>query len=263
MRGSVVSSSCSAAMMTAAARVAASFGLYLLADKNVISPAPACSSEPTCRISVCASPATRPPRREAICPSVSGPGIALFRGRLAFERLDHLVGDVDARAREHGVLEDDVELLLLRDLPDDAVRLLDHLRQLLVAALVQVLAELALPALEIAVLLGEFALLAAALRLAHGHRVLLDVVLHALELLGHLGELLVALLELGLDLLLRAHRRDRVAQDALGVDEAELAGQRRRRRLVLGCKRHSDGERRSQTPSFHAYDSQFRTPCRT
>src|SRR6266540_2962888 len=191
MRGSAVTLSCSGARMTAAARVSPSFAFSLVLVKNVISPGPACSSEPTCRISVCASPATRPPRREAICPSVSGPGIASFRGRLAFERLDHLVGDVDARAREHGVLEDDVELLLLRDLPDDAVRLLDHLRQLLVAALVQVLAELALPALEIAVQLAQFALLAAALRLAHGHRVLLDVVLHALELLGQLGELLV------------------------------------------------------------------------
>src|SRR5260370_7168224 len=166
MRGSLVRSSCSGAMMTAAARVAVSFVLYLLPDKNVISPAPACSSEPTCRISVCASPATRPPRREAICPSVSSPGIALFRGRLAFERLDHLVGDVDARAREHGVLEDDVELLLLCDLPDDAVRLLDHLRQLLVAALVLVLSQLALLALEIPLLIAEFALLTSTPHLA-------------------------------------------------------------------------------------------------
>src|SRR2546425_3478548 len=46
-----------------------------------------------------------------------------FRGRLAFQRLDHLVGDVDARAREDGVLEDDVVLFLLGDLADDAVRL--------------------------------------------------------------------------------------------------------------------------------------------
>src|SRR5438034_879961 len=53
-----------------------------------------------------------------------------FRGRLAFQRLDHLVGDVDARAREDGVLEDDVVLFLLGDLADDAVRLLHHLGEL-------------------------------------------------------------------------------------------------------------------------------------
>src|SRR2546422_1139587 len=91
-----------------------------------------------------------------------------FRGRLAFQRLDHLVGDVDARAREDGVLEDDVVLFLLGDLADDAVRLLHHLGELLVAALVQILAELALPALEIAVHVAEFALLGAPLGLAHG-----------------------------------------------------------------------------------------------
>src|SRR5512145_1227219 len=98
MRGSRVSFSLSGARMTAAARVSPSFACSLLELKNVISPAPACSSEPTWRIRVCGSPATRPPRRETICPSVNGPGMGSFRGRLAFQRLDHLVGDVDARA---------------------------------------------------------------------------------------------------------------------------------------------------------------------
>src|SRR5919198_700089 len=140
------------------------------------------SSEATWCTSVSASPATRPPRRSTICPSVNGPGMQSLRGRLALlERLDHLVGDVDARAREDGVLEDDVELFLLGDLPDDAVRLLDHLRQLLVAALVEILAELALLAL------------------------------------------VVAVLEFRFDLFLRALRGRGVTQDALGVDEAELA----------------------------------------
>src|SRR5918911_1600020 len=142
------------------------------------------SREATWCTSVCASPATRPPRRCTISPSVSGPGINSLGGRLGLEGLDHLVGDIDARAREDGVLEDDVELLLLGDLPDDAVRLLDHLRELLVAALVQVLAKLALLPLEVAVQLAELALLRAPLRFAHRHRVLLEVVLHALQLIG-------------------------------------------------------------------------------
>src|SRR5688572_8332158 len=152
MRGNLVRPSCSGARITAAARVSPSFVLCFAADKKAIWPELACSSEPTWRIRVCGSPATRPPRREVICPSVNGPGMRSFRGRLAFQRLDHLVGDVDARADvSRHLLEDDVELLLLGDQADDAVRLLHHLRELLVAPLVEVLAELALLALEIAV----------------------------------------------------------------------------------------------------------------
>src|SRR5262245_61190793 len=158
MRGSLVMLSPAAATITAPARVAASFAFNFWSTKKVICCGVACSSEPTCATSVSALPATRPPSREAICPSVSGPGIALLRRRLAFERLDHLLGDVDARAAVDGVLQDQVELLLLGDLVDHPVRLLHHLRQLLVAALVQVLPELALLALEVAVQLAELAL---------------------------------------------------------------------------------------------------------
>src|SRR5689334_9266611 len=220
--------------------------------KKLMCRASARSSEATWCTRVSALPATRPPRRCTISPRVSGPATGFtadsLRGRLApVEGLDHLVGDVDARAREDGVLEDDVVLFLLGDLPDDAVRLLDDLRELLVAALVQVLAELALLPLEVAVEIAELALLGAALRLAHRHAVLLEVFLHALQLVGEAGELLVALLELGLDLLLRALRGRGVAQDALGVHEAELANGRRRIRLVLrGCRcrgeRGGDGQ---------------------
>src|ERR671937_99140 len=147
------------------------------------------SSEATWCTSVFASPATRPPRRSTICPSVNGPATVVnarsLRGRLALlERLDHLVGDVDARAREDGVLEDDVELFLLGDLPDDAVRLLDDLGEFLIAALVQILAKLALLPLEVAVQLAELALPGAPLRLGHGDAVLLEIVLHALQLVG-------------------------------------------------------------------------------
>src|SRR5688572_5483984 len=229
MRGRAVSFSVSGETMIAAACVAASLALCLMPERNAIWPSPAASSEPTWRIMVPASPATRPPRREAISPSVSGPGIGSLRWRLpCVERLDHLLGDVDARARENGVLEDDVELLLLGDLADHAVGLLHHLGQLLVAPRVEVLAELALLALEVSVELAEVAFLGAALVLAHGDRVLLQVVLQLLQLAGDLGQLLVALLELGLDLLLRALRGRGLAQDALRVDEAELARESRR-----------------------------------
>src|SRR5262245_45845545 len=113
MRGSAVALSSAGATITAAAPVSASLPFSFRDTKKVISPAPARSSEPTWRIRVSALPATRPPRREAICASVSGSGMPSLRRRLAaFERLDHLVGDVDARADiGRHLLEDDVELL--------------------------------------------------------------------------------------------------------------------------------------------------------
>src|SRR5687767_9565547 len=224
MRGSAVRASCSGERITAEAWVSERRALCFALEKKLICPAAACSREPTCRMLVAGSPATRPPSREAISPRVNGPGMASFRRRLAVQSPDDPVGNVDARAEIDDVLQDQVELLLLGDLPDDPVRLLHHRRELLVATLVQVLAELALLALELAVHVAELPLLRPALVVAHRHRVLVQVVLHALELVGHASELLVALLELGLDLLLRAHCRRRVPQDALGVDEAELSG---------------------------------------
>src|SRR5262245_13395290 len=150
MRGKDVSASASGPTITAEAPVAASLARYFLLAKNAICPGPARSSEPTCRIRTFASPATRPPSCDAICASVYGPCMAFGGGgRLAFHRLDHLVGDVDARIRVRGFLEDDVVFLCFRDLADDAVGLVNHLRQLLVAALVDVLAVFALLALEL------------------------------------------------------------------------------------------------------------------
>src|SRR3954463_13129471 len=246
MRARVVSLSPSAPTITAPARVAASCGRWRAPVKKLMWRSSALSSEATWWTTVLWSPATRPPRRATICPSVSGPGTASLRWRLArVEGLDHLVGDVDARAREHGVLEDDVVLFLLGDLADDTVRLLYDLGQLLVATLVQVLAEFALLPLEVAVQLVELALLGAPLVLGHGDAVLLQVVLHALELVGEPRELLVAFLELRFDLLLRALRRYGIAQDALGIDKAELARKRRRGRgrggLVLGAPAPAGG----------------------
>src|SRR3954447_21592465 len=251
MRGSVVLLSACASSTTAPARVAASFERYRLPVKKLMCRASARSSEATWCTRVSALPASRPPSRCTISLRVSGPATgftadSLRGGRLApVEGLYHPVGDVDARAREDGVLEDDVVLLLLGDLTDDPVRLLYDLGQLLVATLVQVLAEFALLPLEVAVQLVELALLGAPLVLGHGDAVLLQVVLHALELVGEPRELLVAFLELRFDLLLRALRRYGIAQDALGIDKAELASKRRRGRgrggLVLGARAHAGG----------------------
>ena len=69
-------------------------------------------------------------------------------------------------ANTTGILQDEVELLGLGDLLDHLVRALLDARELLVAAQVQVLAELALRALQVARQVGEVALLVAALGLA-------------------------------------------------------------------------------------------------
>src|SRR5688572_23750633 len=127
MRGSGVRPSNSLERMTAEARVPPSLALCLELDHNVIWPAPARSREPTCRMLVAGSPATRPPIRESISPRVSGPGMASFRRWLAVQSLDDPLGDVDARAVVDDVLQDQVVLLLLGDLADDAIGLLHHL----------------------------------------------------------------------------------------------------------------------------------------
>src|SRR5579862_9984245 len=145
------------------APVVASLGPCFGLERKAIWPLPARSIEPTWRIRVPGSPAIRPPSRDTICASVSGPGMS-FGWRLGLERLDHLVGDVDARVRIGGVLENDVVFLALRDLADDAVRAFDDLRQFFVAALVHVFAVFALLALEFPVQVVELALLVAALR---------------------------------------------------------------------------------------------------
>src|SRR3954470_4885326 len=248
-RGRAVNASFCGARITAGARVLTRWALYRGLAKNAISPSPARSSVPTCWIRVSGSPATRPPRREAISPSVSGPGMASLGRRLAFQRLDHLVGDVDARAHVgRHLLEDDVELLLLGDLADHAVRLLHHLRELLVAPLVDVLAEFPLFSLELAIQIAELALLRPPLALAHGHRVLVQVLLHALQLLGGARQLVVALLEFGLELALRAHRRHRVSQDALGAHEGHFAGG-----LLRGRRRKSAGQRRGEKQCLQSH----------
>jgi hypothetical protein len=70
---------------------------------------------------------------------------------LVGERLDHLLGDVDSLTGENnGVLQNEIELLGLRDLLNHSVRAFLHARKLFVATQVQVLAELPLSAGQIA-----------------------------------------------------------------------------------------------------------------
>src|SRR4051812_19015900 len=158
MRGIVVASRSRGPRITAPARVPASRERYLGLARKARCVGPAESSVATPVRAAAASPTASPPSFATISRRVNE-ATAASLGR---EGLDDLLGDVDAPAREHRLLQDQVELLLLRDLVDDLRGALLHLRELLVAARVEVLAHFALLALEIAADVGEAPFLVAA-----------------------------------------------------------------------------------------------------
>src|SRR5262245_8729175 len=171
-----------------------------------MAPAGAFSSVATWRTRVPASPRTLPPKRRAMSRSVwprgapflclprvmtavsesgIGPASAIRTGPGLLapgERLEHPVGDVQARTAVHRLLQDEVVLLRLRDLPDHAVGPLEERGELLVAPQVQVLAVLALHALEIEAQALQLLLLRAPVALAHGDRFLFQLSLQRLDL---------------------------------------------------------------------------------
>src|SRR5664279_1917403 len=164
------------------------------------------------------SPISSPPSRSVISRSVTSlTDTTRLLAALGVERLDHLVGDVDLRAPEDGLLENQVVLLGLEDLLDDAVRALDNGRELLVLALAQVFLELAALPLQLAVLVDELALAPRALRFGEGRRVLVELVAGALEAGGEVVQVLLALGEFGFELGLSRLRRHGVAQDPVAV----------------------------------------------
>ncbi|CAM2159505.1 hypothetical protein PT2222_50344 [Paraburkholderia tropica] len=148
--------------------------------------------------------------------------VAVAAGAVGCERLQHLVGDVDARTDVHRFLHDQVVMLLFGDLLDDLVRAVEHRGEFFVATLIQVFAELALLALEVAVELRQIALLLRAVGRGHRRTVLVDRVRHGLQTLRHVLQVLVALRELSFELGLRGLRGGGFAQDAVGVDRRDL-----------------------------------------
>src|SRR6185437_6183712 len=109
-------------------------------------------------------------------------------------------------------------------------------RELLVAAQVQVLAEFALHPCQVARLVREVAILVAPIGVAHRRAVAVERRLQVAYLLRELLDLGVAGREFLLDLRLRALGRRRLAEQPLGVDEADL---------VIGgeARAGDDGER--------------------
>src|SRR5690606_24294712 len=189
-------------------------------------PLPARSSVPTPSISVAPSPSSSPPNRATISSSL----YMQPRSTAALERLQHLFGDVDTRTGVYRFLQDDVVLVGLRDLLDGRVGTIEHGREFLVAALVQILAEFTLLALELAVEVVERAFLFTSLGLTHGQCVALEVFLHGLQLACHALEFLIAGLEFLLETLLGNHGRSGFTHQTIGINEADLRlGARRNR----------------------------------
>src|SRR6266571_318331 len=255
MRGSAVASRSSRARITAEARVPRNCRRYLGWERNDRSPGPALSSVAILRISAPGSPISSPPSRDFTEPVSARVGLRheLLARAGIFERLDDLVGDIDAGARPHDlfVLKHDVEALGLGDPLHREVRALDDFGELLVAPLCQVLVEFALLALEIPVELAEFPLALLPVGFRHRHRIPVHVFLQLLQLLRHFRYVLPALGELLLQFLLRPLGGRRLAQDPLQADKSDLR---------LGESRTAGPEQRREDPDGGRFSFQFALP---
>lgn len=188
---------------------------------------------PACLHSGAADRATR--RCDAVWPGASHPAGRSGQGRpltrrpalghdgsaTGVELLDHAVGDVQLGTHVDGVLQDQVELVALGDGLDGPVGLVQHGGQLFVAALVQVLAELALTALEVPIHVGELTLATGTVAVGHDRALLLEVLGGGTQAGAEILDLLVATREVLLDLGLGGLGRRRVTHDALGADKAD------------------------------------------
>src|SRR6266850_2209452 len=139
------------------------------------------------------------------------------------ERPDDLVGDVDARARPHDllVLKHDVDFFGLGDLPHGPVGTFEDSFEFLLAPLAEILVEFPLSALKVPVHITEFAFALLPLRVRHRQGVLLQVLLHLLQLLRHPREVLPALGEFLLQFLLGPLRCRRFLQNPLQADKPD------------------------------------------
>src|SRR6267378_5647737 len=165
------------------------------------------------------------------------------------KRLDDPVGNVDAGVRPHDlfVLKHDVQLFGLGDLLHRPVGAFDHAFELLLAPVTQILVEFPLSSLKVPVEVAELALSLLALRLRHRHGVLLQALLHLLQLLRQPRELLTARGELLFQFLLGALRGRRFLQDPLQTDEADAR---------LGERRTGGPEQRRQGPTTEGVSRQ-------
>ena len=121
------------------------------------------------------------------------------------------------------------------------------MRELLIAPLIEVFAELTLAALELLVELGELALSARPVGFTQNRGVTIEALAHGFEARRHLLQLLVALAELLFQLLLGGFRGHSVLEDALGIHEPDARGG------ILRMRRHAQ----RQEGCGHACDDQL------
>eukprot|EP01022_Parablepharisma_sp_SALTPOND_P013892 TRINITY_DN1866_c0_g2_i1.p1 TRINITY_DN1866_c0_g2~~TRINITY_DN1866_c0_g2_i1.p1 ORF type:complete len:1951 (-),score=559.27 TRINITY_DN1866_c0_g2_i1:2287-8139(-) len=150
------------------------------------------------------------------------PRARTVRKELLCQFLQDLVGNVDALAGVHGLLEDDVVLFSFGDLADHLVGALQHHSQFLVATLVQVFAEFTLLALEFLVQIGQVALALGTVGVGQHGGILVQLLGLGLQACSHILQVAVALGELGFQLRLRRLGRCGFAEDALGADEGDF-----------------------------------------
>src|SRR5471032_977475 len=143
-----------------------------------MSPPKRCVSSPSV---IALSDAIRYRSRSIRTTSWIGRQARLIRG----QRLQHLIGDIDARTHVHRLLHDQVVMLRLGNLLDHLVCLIQHGSKFFIATLVQVFAKFALFALEVLVELRQIALLGGAVGRRHGGAVLVHCVRHGLQARCH------------------------------------------------------------------------------
>ncbi len=136
--------------------------------------------------------------------------------------LDDFFGNIEPRADPYDVLHDQIVLFRLGKLLDRLIGLLDDRGVFLVLAQVEIFTEFALFPLEFARQLVEFLFLGTPIRLGHGKGVLLQSLLHSLQLLRHALKILIAFREFGFDLLGCFDGSRCVAEDPMGVDVTDL-----------------------------------------
>ena len=97
-----------------------------------------------------------------------------------------------------------------------------HGAQFLISPQVEVFPELPLSTLEIAIQIGEVALLVASIRFADRHAIPLQMRLQFLGLFRHFLQFLLASSEFLLEFFLCLHGRGRFPKNPLGINEADL-----------------------------------------
>jgi hypothetical protein len=137
------------------------------------------------------------------------------------------------------------------NLLDGLVGLFDHCCILFILTEIQILTEFALATLKLTGQLTEFLFLGPTVALRHRHRILFQIFLHALQLLGHTLQILIPLGKLAFQLLGGLLSSRRISEDALRIHITHLQ---------LGSDSASNAEDRHQRCQNNGLNFQLDTP---